>query len=300
MRIGVLFNCQAEGVATGLRALLPDDDIIHYAVAGMPRTDEARQAAADALHACDYVVSSRFSDEYGPLATSVMRRAAKKFCRMPALRFRGFHPDMIYVQRNGKFVTGPTGDYHSRIGVLGFLAGMSAGETAALYNRMVFRRLGYLDGFAVERALLEEQLREHGFDAQALLAEWLAQGCFMHSLNHPKIHVLLSVARAACAAMGLAPARPDVTADGLFDRLSFMTIHPVFPDIAAVAGVKPEGVFRRGMARDGSFEALSTEEFVAGCFEAYENVPPASLLAATGVAAGMAALALEDTRSGRQ
>ena len=296
MKIGVLYNCQAEGIALSLAALLPGTEVVHYTVASMPRTEQARQEVAEVLRACDHVVAARLSPEHGPLATNALRRTVRRLQVMPALRFRAFHPDSMYVRwPDGKFVGGPTGDYQSRIGVIGYLAGLSVEETTSFYNRMVFQRLGYLAGFAPECALFSEILTSHGMDAATLLPQWLAQGCFMHSMNHPKITVLFEVARAACAQMGLGPVNPAASAADVPDRLATMPIHPVFPAIAKNAGVPPEGTFRAGLRADRP-ASLSLEEFLAASFAEYAGVPRELLLASDGVVEGLATLGLKEGR----
>ncbi|MEJ0045412.1 MAG: WcbI family polysaccharide biosynthesis putative acetyltransferase [Rhodospirillales bacterium] len=249
MKIGVLYNCQGEGIAVSLRALLPDATIINFVagVAGRTPRDQAETAAA--LNDCDHVISCDFGPAFGKLAGKALRRTARRYHAFPAIRFSGFHPDMIYVPIDGGHLgEGPTGDYHSRIAVIGFLAGLSPGDTAALYNRLIFLRLGYLNAYAEQCALLTQSFADLGLDAAPLLPAWHAAGSFMHSLNHPKINVLLDVARAACTHMGVAPQNPAVTPAALPDRLATGPIHPVFPAIAAAAGVPPEGSFRNSSA----------------------------------------------------
>jgi hypothetical protein len=92
--------------------------------------------------------------------------------------------------------------------------------------------------------------------------------------------------------MGLVPDN-EVAADDLEDTLKAFPTHPVFPDIAAAAGVAPEGIFRGGMRKDGDFQAFTTEEFVVAEYQAFATVKSGVLFRADGVAAALGALGLE-------
>ena len=171
------------------------------------------------------------------------------------------------------------------------MAGLDARDTVALYNRLVFSRLGYFAAFGEQAALLTERWAREGIDARPLLARWAAGGCFAYSMNHPKVIVLLDIARIACRRMGVAPGNPDVDPADLPDRLARGSMHPVYPDIAAALGIAPEGCFSAGFDRDRQV-VFTPLEFVSHCFSRYATVPPEDLRATSGVPEAMAALGL--------
>src|SRR6185312_8433721 len=74
------------------------------------------------------------------------------------------------------------------------------------------------------------------FDFRPLLNEWSARGCFMHSINHPKLFVLGSIARVALNQCGLriAFSQPE---DYLHDPLTVWGMWPVYPEIATRFGI---------------------------------------------------------------
>ena len=293
MQIGLVFNCQYRGVAAGLRALLPSAEVIAVSRRGLPEKLEDRRRLIAALKGCDYLVCNGVGGP-GPPWLVALQRAARCLNVMPALSFRGFHPDIVYVYReDGAPLVGPTSDYHSRIAITAYLAGMSAADAASLYNRLVFRRLGYLDSFDSECALLAEQWGRFDIDVMPLLQKWRSSGCFMYSLNHPKVRPLLDLARLACARIGVVPERPEIEAAEIEDTLKADPTHPVFADIAEAAGVAPEGVFRGVISENGDFRAFSTEEFVDAEYRAFETVKRGLLYRADGVAAALGALGLE-------
>jgi len=292
LRIGVLFNCQYRGIAAALHALLPSAEVIAVSRGGLPELVEDRRQLIATLNGCDHLVCNNVGGA-GPLSVGTLQRTARRLHVLPALSFSGFHPDIVYVFReDGTPLVGPTMDYHSRIAIAAYLAGMKAAEAASLYNRLVFRRLGYLESFAGECALLTEQWARFDFFVAPLLHRWLSGGCFMYSVNHPKVLPLLDLARAACARMAVVPENPEVGAAEIEDTLRAFPTHPVFSDIAEAAGVAPEGIFRTGMNEKGNFHAFNTEEFVRADYQAFETVKRGVLFRADGVAAALAALGL--------
>ncbi len=293
MKIGVLYNCQNVGIADSLRALLPGAEVINYQiVVGMPAPQQRARAAE--LSACDHLVTTHIGPQHGKLALRALRETARNVHVLPSFTFSGYHPDTCYVDVDGAPLSNVTGGYQSRIAVAGYLAGLSPRQVEALYNKLVFTRLGYFGAFAEQSKLLIAQWAKDGIDAAPLLARWSASSCFTHSINHPKIGVLLDLARIACARMGIAM-QDGVEPENLPDSLARGPMHPLFPDIAAALGIAPEGAFCAGII-DGKRETLSPAAFAARCFEDFSAVNPAFMLAAPGVKEAMSALGLSQIR----
>jgi hypothetical protein len=287
MKIAVLFNCQGRGLSAALRAMLPDSEVDYFALA----QGAERAAIAAALPDYDHVVSHPIGPAAGRLASRKLRQSVRHFVALPGIGFRGFHPDQTYVRRAGRALGGPTGHYHSRIAVAGFLAGLSVAETVDLYNRLVFARLGYLDTAAPEFVLLTERFAEYGHDATGMVAR-LRGRCFMHSVNHPKPVALIELALLACRALDRAPLA--LGEDSVPDELKSHPAHPVFADIAAAAGVAPEGAFRGAAPHGQEARPISVADFVAGSFAAYEDMDRAALRGADGVPAALQSLGLAE------
>lgn len=275
-----------------MHALVPSAQVIAVGRGGLPEVAAERRQLIATLEACDHLISNRVEGT-GRLSVELLRRTARRLHVLPVLAFSGFHPDMVYVFRDdGMPVVGPTMDYHSRIAVAAYLAGMSAAEAASLYNRLVFRRLGYLESFSKECALLTAHWAGYDIDAAPLLQGWRETGCFMHSVNHPKVAPLLDLARVACTLMEIVPENPGVSADDVDDTLKVFPIHPVFADIAQAAGVAPEGMFRTAMNQDGNFHAFGIEEFVHESYRVFGTVKRGLLYRADGVAGALEVLGL--------
>jgi hypothetical protein len=292
MKLGVIGTCQHYGIAAGLRALLPAAEVVSFGVGAAPPEPAAAKRMAATLAACDAVIAHDMPARLGPIGTEALRGCAKHVQTVPTVQFAGFHPDSTRVTIDGRALAGPAGPYQSRIAVIGHLAGFSVADTVALYNRLVFVRLGYLQAYAEQSVLMAEQFAAHGIDGGRLQARWVKRGCFMYTVNHPKIFVLLDIARVACAMLDIRPEQTDVAAEHLPDHLALGPLHPVFPDIAAAAGVAPDGMYRNVFVAGAANRGLTLTAFVRESFRRFDHVDRHKLRAADGVASGMAALGL--------
>ena len=306
MKIGVLTKSTSDALSQALKVLLPDALIIGFQVAPdvvqtLPPALQTERAKL--LSRCDYLLTTQLGPEYGRFATDALRQTAQRLHEIPELAFGGFHPDACILQADGNAVPSATGVFHSRIAVAGYLAGLSVLETAALYNRLVFARLGYFDAFPAECRAMQAEWSRCGLAAEPVLARWLEKGCFVYTPNRPKPFAVLDLARAACEMMGISAAardlgngdagQPGLAAAALPDSFAEGPLLPVFPDIAAAIGVAPEGCFSGGTAADGAREILDTSQFIRRSYGHFAAVPSASLLENAGVAEALAALGLQ-------
>jgi hypothetical protein len=243
------------------------------------------------LKNCDHVVTWRFGPRHGSLATEALRHTGVPVHLIPPFHFRGFHPDTIRVALAKGNLGGPTGAYHSRIAVAGFLGGLPPEDTARLYNRLVFSRLDYAGEFPRQVALLSAHLEDAGMDGAGVLARLRQGGCFMHSFEHPKPAPLLEMARAACIKMAVAP-QADVELADIQDHLVSAPIHPFFADLAHMLGMAPDGEFRGPISADGVKIPIAPEEFVRLCYKVFAQAPRAALAEAEGVSDAMQRLGL--------
>ena len=285
--IAILSNCQHESMAVALRALLPEADIVSLDLNSVPDEPAARAQIAASLAARDHVISHDVAPDYGPLSTRALRASARQYHLLPVLHFGGFHPDCVAVRLDHTPLGGPAGGLHSRIVIAGMLAGLSAEQIIDLFNPLVFARLGYFAAIDEHSALLIEKFAAYAIDLVPLVAQWRASGCFMTSPHHPKMVVFLGLARVASAMMGLSPqADPPLTA--LRDPLAAFSTMPFLPELAARAGMQPEGVYRDTLPA----RPLSLPEFVHGSTKALARAPLTCLRAAQGVQDALARLDL--------
>jgi hypothetical protein len=297
MRIGILFDHQHASLAVALGALLPGAEITSHDAAPALRDPGLAAAIQADLLACDHVVTQDLPPSAGPLATFLLRRAARQCHLLPPLRFGGFHPDVMCVALDGARLGGATGTLHSRIALLAYLTGQTQDEAAALYNRLVFARLGYFGAFARERAALQRRFLAYRINLAPIFDSWVKTGCFMHSPDAPRMNVMLDLARLVCTMAELAPdeaALARATAAGLRDPLALLPSHPLFPEIAGRLGLAPEGDFSPPQPAEGARHAYKPEIFLAGSYDIFKRTPRAALRAAPGIAAGLAALGLPE------
>lgn len=293
MRLLVVSNCQTEGLAEALRAFHPGAE-----VEAMPLWDAERPGGralvVERLRAADYALIA-----HGRLDKPIekAREAGRiaRIARVPRIRFRAFQPDMIHVGPwNGRYLSGATAIYHSRIAVCGYLAGLAAEDVPALYNRLAFARLGYLNRFPIERALLLESFAACGYDAAPFVSLWLRDGAFMYTLNHPHPRVMRDTAFLACEQLGIAPARLDLPEAALADHLAHAARHPVFAEVGAAIGVPPRDGFAAEAPRGETARPMSVEAFCERSFTAFGGYPREVMLESDGVRAAMAALGLRE------
>ena len=175
MRIAVVGCCQAHGYAQALAHLLPEAGGGSVEAVVSRNHDKLEEAAA-LLRGCDMLFTQDFGAEFGPLATAALPALGRPVHRLPLLAFAGYHPDMVYLTSGGQVQGSPLGAYHSAIIAAGLLARRGgARDVPQLFNRLVYGRLGYLQGFGAARTLLLELLAGYGLDLVAEFAAWHAE-----------------------------------------------------------------------------------------------------------------------------
>lgn len=289
MKIGILFNCQHEGLRLSMQALRPDDMVVSFGFPALSHSAALRDQALADMAQCDVVIAQPGSGLFKRDEMLKLRGKSANFLMLPAVAFAGFHPDVVYFTSGSGRRQGPTEALNSRIAMAAYLGGLDCTETAALYNRLVFARLGYFGAFGHHAALLTERFSTHGFDIKPLFDTWLATGCFMYSPLHPKGFVLTDIARLACREMGL-----SVSTDHLNepDTLAHLARHPVHGAIADEIGVEGETDFRPATRRAGSAVHMAMADYLAASFDFYSTVPRTEILAANGVTGALQALDL--------
>jgi hypothetical protein len=105
-----------------------------------------------------------------------------------------------------------------------------------------------------------------GVPIESLLGKWLKSGCFMHTPNHPKLHVLADVCRAVMAREKIG-VLPDVELY-LKDNLAVSACWPVYPEVAAKLGIQGHYHFKKP---GEPVSMLGLEEFLQKSFAALSN-----------------------------
>lgn len=261
-KVLVSTNCQTAPLTAALQRMSAG-----LVVAGVPATGEpaeklrvALTAHADAQH---WLVAPG-----NTVARELFAAAARPGARLvtvPQIHFGAFQPDIAYAWHRGtRQLTDP--HYNSAIVAWSYAQGLDTAATAALFRPEVFADLGYyaawdrgVDG--LRDAFAASDLAPH-------FAEFFLhvkrQGCFMYSMNHPKLPAVVQLARLAARAAGLPLAR-DLAPGEMEDPLNG-TVWPVYPALAEPLGL--EGSYSwKYIGRKQYIDGL--EAFVEQCFARY-------------------------------
>jgi hypothetical protein len=207
-----------------------------------------------------------------------MLRAAVPTTALPTVVFAGFHPDFIYVHKandSTRNVLGPMGPYHSAIAIFAFRSGLSEPQALTLFDAAIYQRLGYFQVWDEASKHLLAQSKAAGIDLAQDFVRWTRRGCFMHTMNHPKAHVLFDVARAALARAGIKT--PELDFDEFaFDPLAREFVLPLYPPLGERLGLRGSTLFRQAQPGRGG-RVLSLADFVAESYRSYRRLPRAML-----------------------
>jgi hypothetical protein len=232
----------------------------------------------------DHVFAQRIrSGHLGPEHYAALAEDRARFRAVPAIVFAAFHPDLVYVGGPGTahpaFLDSPVGHYHSAIALYAYLAGLSVEGALRLFSRETFAYLGYLDLWRYSQETLLQIGREAGMDLAPHLLLWARRGCFMHSVNHPKMPVAADLARILLESAGIP--FTDYDLDGfLIDDLGLKGMWPVYEPIAQHYGVTGSSMFQPQATRRQRMpeRVLTLPDFVAESFAIYARTDRGALV----------------------
>ena len=269
-RVGVVGLCQAWGIGNGLFHLLEDAEVSSYAVADLMEPNRLAEAEK-ILSRCDVVFSHYLPDQLGSLRTESLKKNISNVIEVPPIIFTGFHPDCIaFSYEEARVFPG----YHSAIIAASYSMGILADQVLPLFNKFVFKKLGYYEEFFKSRLYLGQLMASYGLDISEEWSDWMASGIFMHSFNHPKPLVMASLAKLLAIKAGLVTKRTP-TPEVNLDFLGGIPTWPVYPEIAEAFGVKGSYVFSQMSEHfsGGSHNLLSLRDFIDLSYERYAAAP---------------------------
>ncbi len=286
-RLAVVGGCQAPGIGRWARFLLPGAQVDAWHVSasqGWAPDVVAPQITDHDLVICQLPDGSGG----GALEVTRLREVRENVVFLPLLVFTGFHPDMLTVRAEGeppRFAIGPFSGYQSALVASAFCLGIPIERVPRLFNALVFDALGYFQAFVQAREALVRLGAEHGYDLAGACEEWLHEGVFMYSDNHPMIRVLGTLARQALvkaglelaglefaglefAGLGEAPPPPD--------DLAVSHQLPCYPALARRIGVAGSLMFMRSSygLPPGHSREMTLEEFVAMSYDVFAAARP--------------------------
>ena len=275
MRVAVIGSCQAAGLAGWIRLLLPAATVDGWHVGTARSSPDAilHYLSATDTHGgvrpgYDLIITQIEDHEHdGQLAIATLRRLCPIVVFLPILVFRGFHPDRLQCfQEDGThFVLPSLGLFHPAIVAAAVRLRIPAAGVPALFNNLVFRTAGYHTVFAGARDALLASFAAHGYDLAAPFEDWMRDGAFMYTDNHPRIRVLGSLARQVLGKAKFAMA--EVTTPPV-DTLEESVKWPIYPSLARALGVAGADSFGRaahevlpGESRDMGLDAWVAEAY---------------------------------------
>jgi hypothetical protein len=182
---------------------------------------------------------------------------------LPLIQFDAYHPDLCWLTDDAGFVKGPLGDYHSQIVTAAYFRGLSVGDARARFTHSRFEQFGFLDRWVAARDRLLGEFRAAGLPLDRYYPAWSARGPFMHSVNHPAIHVIYDVASALLEAEGRIPVR---AAPMPHDNLLNGSIFPIYPEIADRLSVRGSYLFKL----PAQYRCIDLDEFISGSYAALD------------------------------
>jgi len=236
IKVAIFGNCQAGVVAKCLQVL---NDVL--VIKGVPVSASDKQIH-DVAEWSDIIYAQDFDR-----CSNVIAPFKAKTIVFPRIIFQGFHPDSASVTVDGKAINSPIGRYHSALCLSGWKSGLKLSEISALYTPEVFDRLGFFDYWEIARKLLLAEGKRSDVPLDRLLEKWSAAGCFMHTVDHPKLEVLADLAEVLLnlADIPIFTERPQ---DYLTDIFVNFAVWPVYPAVGQRLGLKGNYQFKVAQA----------------------------------------------------
>lgn len=275
-KIHIYSNCQGNNLGRCIQALTGAKSPAFHFYYGTDPAEPRRAGTAvlKALEAVDVVLMQPLvAQGIGEIFPELLSH--EKIVLFPAISFAAYQPDLCYVFRKGSFdeIPAPLGPYHSSIAYHAWRNGRSSGQALALYREDVYQQLRFFDYWDSARLALVEEGQRAGIPLEGLLEKWRAQGCFMHTPNHPKLSVSIDIARRVLQKLDI----PTFSVDPqqmVWDNLADCPIWPVYPEIAARYGCEGSTVFKGnnlGLPGKTPVALYPLEEFVERSFAAFEQ-----------------------------
>ncbi len=273
-KILLLGNCQVRGLARLFRAMTGDGEV--KAMVMLPelvKRFELRDLAIKAAIAESHFIFVHPDETTHQLIKNNFPEYHHKVRSIPKVSFAGFHPDVDYVDdAKGDHIRGPLGDYQSSLAFFAWQNNLSKSETFALFSETVYERLGYFEYWSAAKEMLLRDGELAEFPLDRLFEKWSKRGCWMYSMNHPKLHTLADIARIALDRVGIKPL-PAVE-EFVDDEMSAESVWPVYPEIGARLGLEGHYFFKRATPfefRDMPVPMMTLAQFIDESFEAYSK-----------------------------
>ena len=264
MHVIISSNCITGGLAAALKIVL-----LNHTISPLPYSVVETELLAEAVSAADLCLFS------GPknLGKSIAGDSDGKVITFPELYFNAFHPDQVYAwMSDGSLVEGATGPYNSAIVLWAWQRGLSAEQATRLFRPEIMQALGYHDRWyqSVDRLRHDFTPFPH-LDYRDFIEPLRRSGCFMHTVNHPKVTAIARLARVLAGQIEPtldteSVPLEDMLVDTLFNA-SFAWA--VYPSVANSLGFNSQYLWKRD-----DHSVIGLEEFVVESFARYDVQQP--------------------------
>ncbi len=222
-RILVSSNCQTGGLSAALQVLLPEDRVIPLPLPNFSNENDELKFI-EKLNGTDVWITI---GQYHLLEKHKVNDRIQ-IVKIPRIRIAAFHPDLIYLRRTS---TNELVDphYNSAIAAWAYKNNFDVSDTLKLFNGRIYAELGYLNSWATGTAALKQIFDETDIDFTEFILGARREGLFMYSLNHPKVQVLVRLAKLIALRIGADKSVMDKAVD-INDGLNDV-IWPLYPEI---------------------------------------------------------------------
>ena len=276
----IISNCQSQPIMHTLSLFCRDIAFTDFGVHFIP-PEERQKGISDFVERAkdeyDVILPIPLSDEFGPLSRERIKDTfrGKRVGVITNFYFSGLHPDLTYIGGLSRRIGGALGDYHSKIALMGYLHGLPADSTLALYCDETYQELGYYDEY--EESLAELRRRESEVDIPFAdeMAALIPQDLCFFSVNHPTSFLIAAYAEKIAGWLeekGVSE-RTDCPRNPVYfvNYLASTGIFPVYPEIASRFGLNYSGSYLFKPLTPGNNPVchLDLAEFVEEEYAAY-------------------------------
>jgi hypothetical protein len=202
-----------------------------------------------------------------------LSNSSLRVIRFPELYFNAFHPDQVYAwMPDGSLVEGATGPYNSAVVLWAWQHKLTVTQAMSLMRPEIFQALGYHDRWhlSVDR-LKHDFVPFPHFDYRDFIIPLQRSGCFMHTVNHPRVSAIAQMARVLAKQIDSNISTEYNSIEGMMVDGLFMASFSwsVYPSIANSLGLKGAFLWKR---EDQS--VIRLEQFVTDSFQKYHDQNP--------------------------
>lgn len=263
----LISNCQTMGLSNCIGMVNPGIEIEYC---DFPKFRKAPKDYLRGIESYDRVLTAPqfLSTEAADLSR------LKNLVVVPTVYFDAYHPDLCLVFSGNTIVKGPLSDYHSSIAFAAYMQGLDERATKALFNARSYASFGFFGRWQQAKERLLAEFSTYDLGLASAFSGWSRNpSAFMHSVNHPSIRCLYDVARAIVQSQGFEDQSAHLMPhDNLLNGPGF----PVYDEIAEHYSV--HGSYRFKLA--GQYSHIGLEQFIRGCFDAYDQHDKSSLAVA--------------------